>query len=162
MATVPSPLVSSTPGRPQPVGHARPVGPAPPVGHAPPLSSPSPPRPFLRGHHTFPGEASPVDTTVFTPTLASAGGALVTTPRDTGRPGVGYGLGLFRRELGCGGFFWGHGGALLGYHNENGVTEDGRRAVTVATNGLDTADEPAQDRVDAAPLDLVDRALCAA
>ncbi|SOD63485.1 D-alanyl-D-alanine carboxypeptidase [Streptomyces zhaozhouensis] len=144
--------------------------------------------PFLSGHHVFPEGGEYVDTTVFHPSAASAGGALVTTPgdidrfltallggellppeqldemlraRDTGREGVGYGLGLFRRELSCGGVYWGHSGTLLGYHNENGVTPDGERAVTVATNSFDFADEAAQDRVDAAMTGLVDRALCA-
>ena len=150
---------------------------------------PTLPPPFLRGYHTFPEDGRRADTTVFNTTGASASGALISTPRDIdrflsaliggellrpaelaemqrvrdlpGRTDVSYGLGLFRRELTCGGFFWGHGGTALGYNNENGVTADGSRAVTVATNSFDMVDEATQDRTDDAMLTLVDNALCA-
>ncbi|MGP4113377.1 serine hydrolase domain-containing protein [Streptomyces sp. 4N509B] len=154
--------------------------------------------PFLRGYHTYAEDGrrvdttvdTRVDTTVFNTTAASAGGALVSTPRDLnrflsallggellepaelaemltvrelpGEPGArGYGLGLERRELSCGGFSWHHSGLALGYYGENGVTADGGRAVTVVTNSVDAADEAGQDRREAAMVDLVDRALCA-
>ncbi|MFJ8439490.1 serine hydrolase domain-containing protein [Kitasatospora griseola] len=41
-------------------------------------------------------------------------------------PGVRYGLGLISRPLSCGGLSWGHGGAIPGYENAGGTTDDGR------------------------------------
>ncbi|MFE6774502.1 serine hydrolase domain-containing protein [Streptomyces sp. NPDC057702] len=135
------------------------------------------------------GPGRRVDTTVMHPSSADAAGAVVSTPADIntfftaligGRvlrpaelaemrtvrpmpdePGRGYGLGIETTPLTCGGFYWHHGGNALGYASENGVTTDGRRAVTVAVNSYDAADTERQDRTDAAVKGLVDRALCA-
>ncbi|KAB8168741.1 serine hydrolase [Streptomyces sp. 3MP-14] len=129
-----------------------------------------------------------VDTTVLNPTLAGASGALVSTPRDVdrfltallggellepaqraellrareipGRPDTHYGLGIERRRLSCGGYYWGHGGTIMGYHAEGGVTQDGERAVTVAINSFDTVGDDRQDLIDEEMADLVDNALC--
>ncbi|MFC9220512.1 hypothetical protein ACFT8W_06895 [Streptomyces hygroscopicus] len=77
-----------------------------------------------------------------------------------GEPGRSVGLGLETTPLSCGGFYWHHGGNALGYSSENGVTTDGRRAVTVATNSFDEADEARQDAADRAVNELIDNALC--
>ncbi|MEU5025567.1 serine hydrolase domain-containing protein [Streptomyces milbemycinicus] len=129
-----------------------------------------------------------VDTTVFNSTAADASGDLVTTPQDvnrffgallTGRllrpaelaemrrtvpipdePGRRAGLGLETTPLSCGGFYWHHGGNALGYSSENGVTTDGRRAVTVSTNSFDESDTGRQEQADQAVKVLIDHALC--
>ncbi|MFT2014330.1 serine hydrolase domain-containing protein [Streptomyces sp. 796.1] len=134
------------------------------------------------------GPGRQLDTTVMNPSAADAAGALVTTPADVnaffralidGRvlrpaelaemqtlrpmpdePGRGYGLGIETTPLSCGGFYWHHGGNALGYASENGVTTDGRRAVTVVVNSFTDADGDQQDRTDAAVKRLIDRALC--
>ncbi|MFI7549562.1 serine hydrolase domain-containing protein [Micromonospora sediminimaris] len=74
------------------------------------------------------------------------------------RSGVGYGLGLFRTPLSCGGVAWGHGGDIPGYSTVNGATDDGRAATLVVTslNGSVTDGSVAADRAA-----LVDAALCA-
>lgn len=135
------------------------------------------------------GPGRQVDTTVMNPSTADAAGALVSTPADINRfftalingqvlrpaqlaemqtlhpmpdePGRSYGLGLETTPLSCGGFYWHHGGNALGYASENGVTMDGRRAVTVAVNSFNAVDDAQQDRTDAAVKALIDRALCA-
>ncbi|MFF5216738.1 serine hydrolase domain-containing protein [Micromonospora sp. NPDC000442] len=74
------------------------------------------------------------------------------------RSGVGYGLGLFRTPLSCGGVAWGHGGDIPGYSTVNGATDDGRAATLVVTslNGSVTDGSVAADRAA-----FVDAALCA-
>ncbi len=47
--------------------------------------------------------------------------------------GTGYGLGLLRRDLPCGGSAWGHNGMVPGYYTQTMVTADGRH-VSVVTN----------------------------
>ncbi|MEU8512590.1 serine hydrolase domain-containing protein [Kitasatospora sp. NPDC048722] len=71
-------------------------------------------------------------------------------------PGAAYGLGLVSRPLSCGGVYWGHGGSIPGYESRVGVTEQGRRAVTVAVNEQRN-DAPGRARLD----EVVDATLCA-
>ena len=52
----------------------------------------------------------------------------------------GYGLGIARYELPCGGYAWGHGGDIQGFETRNLVTRDGRSAV-VAVTGLPTGEQ---------------------
>ncbi|MFF5125319.1 serine hydrolase domain-containing protein [Streptomyces syringium] len=61
-----------------------------------------------------------------------------TTVKIPGGPGAGqgYGLGLIRTPLSCGGVAWGHGGDTPGYHSYPGVTEDGRAATIVVTANM--------------------------
>ncbi|MFK4187983.1 serine hydrolase domain-containing protein [Streptomyces sparsogenes] len=146
------------------------------------------PAPYAHGYHTYAEDGRRVDTTVFNATAADASGDLVTTPHDvnrfftallTGRllrpaelaemrrtvpipdePGRGAGLGLETTPLSCGGFYWHHGGNALGYSSENGVTTDGRRAVTVSTNSFDESDTAGQERTDKAVKALIDDVLC--
>jgi D-alanyl-D-alanine carboxypeptidase len=102
-----------------------------------------------------------VDVTDLEPSVAWAAGQLISTPTDLNRfwealfdegvlsdsllremtdalvlsddfdPGAGYGLGLFRRSLSCGGFYWGHSGDHLGVQAESGRDDDDGRQVTV-------------------------------
>lgn len=67
----------------------------------------------------------------------------------------GYGLGLARTELSCGGAAWGHGGDIQGFETRNLVTGDGRSAV-VAVTALPTSLEMVEHVATA-----VDTALCA-
>lgn len=81
-----------------------------------------------------------------------------TVPVSAGSSGVAEraGLGIFWRELSCGGGSWGHGGTTLGHLNANGFTDKGKRGAIVlrSTNlALDDRD----GRTDR----LVDQALCA-
>jgi CubicO group peptidase (beta-lactamase class C family) len=73
----------------------------------------------------------------------------------------GYGLGLMRRRLPCGGWAWFHGGGWWNAITDNAVTADGRRSVTVFLAGTL---EPGQDPTDQAKASarLIDNALCAA
>jgi D-alanyl-D-alanine carboxypeptidase len=104
-----------------------------------------------------------VDVTELEPTIAGAAGQLVSTPRDLNRfwqllfegellgapllgemlatvplperfgSGAGYGLGVYRLPLSCGGFYWGHGGDHLGIQTLSGRAESGRRATVYIT-----------------------------
>ncbi|WP_433544331.1 serine hydrolase domain-containing protein (plasmid) [Streptomyces sp. CA-294286] len=72
--------------------------------------------------------------------------------RDVG--GAGYGLGIQKVNLSCGGAAWGHNGAVPGYFTQTLVTEDGRHA-SVMTNAY-LASNPAGDKLGT----LLDTALC--
>ncbi|MER7209460.1 serine hydrolase domain-containing protein [Streptosporangium sp. NPDC000239] len=125
----------------------------------------------------------PVDVSEMDPSRGWAAGQLVSTPRDVNRflsallggellkpamleqmkrtvpvpgasPGWGYGLGLTRIPLSCGGLAWGHSGDVGGYSTRDGVTENGRAATVTATAESLTAH--GDQRLDAA----LDTALC--
>jgi D-alanyl-D-alanine carboxypeptidase len=104
-----------------------------------------------------------MDVTELEPTIGGAAGQLVSTPRDLNRfwqalfegellsasllgemrttvplaerfgVGAGYGLGVYRLPLSCGGFYWGHGGDHLGVETLSGRAESGRRATVYIT-----------------------------
>lgn len=134
--------------------------------------------PHVHGYYDSPDDGL-VDLTRFEPSFAGAGAAIVSTGADmarfvgelaagrivppaqlaemrTGVP-VGsssYGLGLFRISLSCGGYAWGHDGALAGYITQAMATDDGRRAFVVFNGGWPEAPVwPALSRV-------MDTALC--
>jgi D-alanyl-D-alanine carboxypeptidase len=46
---------------------------------------------------------------------------------------AGYGLGVYRLPLSCGGFYWGHGGDHLGVETLSGRAENGRLATVYIT-----------------------------
>ena len=75
-------------------------------------------------------------------------------------PGGRYGLGLARRPLPCGGFYWGHDGGDAGYITGTGVTEDGRRSamVSMSTALGDSPDHALQQQ--RAADTLLQNALC--
>jgi D-alanyl-D-alanine carboxypeptidase len=107
----------------------------------------------------FPIEGPLLDFTVYNPSLAWGAGNIVSDMDDLARfyrallggrllppaqlaqmkttvelePGVGYGLGLFRFDTGCGPI-WGHGGAIPGFSNELFNSEDGTRQYGVMMN----------------------------
>lgn len=125
-----------------------------------------------------------VDVTSLNPSLVWAGGAMVSTVSDLntfftalvgGRllppaqlaammttvptdfaPGAGYGLGLLRVPLSCGGVYWTHGGDGLGYQTRSGVTSDGRAVTIVHTSS------PAAEAQGTDALRAIDVALCEA
>jgi D-alanyl-D-alanine carboxypeptidase len=102
------------------------------------------------------------DVTVLDPSLAWAAGGMVSTSGEVARfyrallggrllrpqeltamttavpvadlPGAGYGLGLIRLPLPCGGTTWGHNGGIFGYGNQALNSSDGRRQVVMAVN----------------------------
>ncbi|MEU4689762.1 serine hydrolase domain-containing protein [Actinoplanes sp. NPDC023714] len=72
----------------------------------------------------------------------------------------GYGLGLMKRRLPCGGWAWFHGGGWWNAITDNAVTADGSRAVTVFLAGsLDPGQDPTTQAKASAR--LIDHALCA-
>ncbi|WP_210585269.1 serine hydrolase [Streptomyces sp. GESEQ-35] len=100
---------------------------------------------LLGGHLLRPAELKAMKTTVPTPDL------------DVVWPGAGYGLGLMRIPLSCGGAYYSHPGDFPGYTTRDGVSADGRRVVVLATTGDGAADlstEHAQNK-------LIDGELCA-
>jgi D-alanyl-D-alanine carboxypeptidase len=104
-----------------------------------------------------------MDVTELEPTIAGAAGQLVSTPRDLNRfwqalfageligaqtleamlttvplperfgTEAGYGLGVYRLPLSCGGFYWGHGGDHLGVQTLAGRAESGPSATVYIT-----------------------------
>ncbi|MBL1117865.1 beta-lactamase family protein [Streptomyces sp. 110] len=136
-----------------------------------PGDTPTIPGPHPRGY-VRPGENAPLrDITAINPSVAGAGGGMISsgtdlnrfldalvrgkllrpaqqrqmmTTRPTGNPdGRAYGLGLESRPLPRGGLYWGHGGDMLGYSTVGGATADGRQA-TVVVN-LNPGGTDAQD-----------------
>jgi D-alanyl-D-alanine carboxypeptidase len=71
-----------------------------------------------------------------------------------------YGLGLVRRHLSCGGFYWGHDGGWGGSNQVTGVTADGRRSavVTMSTSLSDSFDHLLRQHHTGDV--LIDHALC--
>jgi D-alanyl-D-alanine carboxypeptidase len=85
-------------------------------------------------------------------------------PYEQLMPGARYGLGIFEMPLPCGGSFWMHPGGQNGFSTNNGVTPDGRRAVTVSASATLALAEPIagspgflQER---RSIELVEKALC--
>ncbi|MGI5447668.1 serine hydrolase domain-containing protein [Streptomyces sp. CA-243310] len=115
----------------------------------------------------------------YDPSLFSAAGAVVSTLEDLGTfygaltagrvvspaalaerekvrdlNGAGYGLGITKVALSCGGEAWGHNGAVPGYLTETMVTKDGRHAA-VMTNAYLATNPPLRQLTT-----LLDAALC--
>jgi len=125
-----------------------------------------------------------IDVTPLNPSLVWAGGAMISTVADLNTffaallgghllpagqlaamtatvpsdlvPGSGYGLGLLRVPLSCGGVYWGHGGDGLGYQTRGGVTTGGRAVSLVHTSSPSTREQFT------GALRAVDTALCEA
>ncbi|MER6912746.1 serine hydrolase domain-containing protein [Streptomyces sp. NPDC000594] len=74
-------------------------------------------------------------------------------------PGLGYGLGLMKQPLGCGGDRWGHGGDLDGTTIRTGFTTDGERSVVITASGK-TAEFDRLARAEGAVQRLLERTLC--
>ncbi|MGW7519846.1 serine hydrolase domain-containing protein [Streptomyces sp. NPDC054796] len=128
------------------------------------------PGPNPRGYARPDAEAPPVDITAFNPSVANAGGEMISSggdvnrfldalvrgkllrqgqlremmrTRPTGNPdGRAYGLGLESRPLPCGGRYWGHTGDVLGFETAGGATTDGRQATAMVN--LDPGGSDAQ------------------
>ncbi|MFD7770919.1 serine hydrolase domain-containing protein [Streptomyces sp. NPDC059787] len=85
--------------------------------------------------------------------VSAAGLAEMQKVREAG-PGVGFGLGIGRKELSCGIVAWGHSGGAPGYMSQTMVAENGRHA-SVVTNALFQVNPPADQLHE-----LLDTALC--
>ncbi|MFE3262553.1 serine hydrolase domain-containing protein [Nocardia sp. NPDC059091] len=59
------------------------------------------------------------------------------TPRPTGIPGMGYGLGVFVQETACGGTVITHNGGHAGYATLMYATPDGSKTMTASLTGVD-------------------------
>ncbi|MCM0640629.1 serine hydrolase domain-containing protein [Cellulomonas wangsupingiae] len=142
------------------------------------------------GHHAEPAGSGLFEHTDIDPSSAWAAGDIVSTPSDvtaffrallggkvlqpaelaemttTIPMGMGlpadwrYGLGLMSMDLSCGGQVWGHGGTIPGYQVEGGVSQDGRRGVTVATTTMHGMLGDAGAAVSTEVIGLVDTVLC--
>jgi D-alanyl-D-alanine carboxypeptidase len=128
-----------------------------------PGTSPFVPGPHADGYSAF-GGGTLIDTTVFNPSSTDASAAIISSTQDLNRfyrallggrllsparladmrttvpadqlgPGLRYGLGLGWVPLSCGGGYYAHPGDVPGYQVWDGVTADGRRAVTVSVTG---------------------------
>ncbi|RLL67742.1 serine hydrolase domain-containing protein [Streptomyces sp. Z26] len=99
---------------------------------------------LLGGRLLRPAELAEMKATVRAPEL------------DPAWPGLRYGLGLMEVPLTCGGSYYSHGGDIAGYTTRNGVSEDGRRAVTVNATGDGSKGSATQEAANR----LVDDALC--
>lgn len=140
------------------------------------------PSPHMHGYAELPFGGGYRDVTALSPSSLHAAASLISTPADVNRffsallsgellsdaalaemkqmlpvsdevDAPGYGLGLSRTQLSCGGVYYGHDGDTLGFHTRNAVSEDGRRSVCIALSG----DGEFEADVSA----LIERALCA-
>ncbi len=135
-----------------------------------------------RGYFVM-GPQGAIDVTNFSPSIAWAGGGIVSTTSDVtafyrallegrllppelmsqmlttvvdDRNGKVYGLGIEKKEFACG-TAWGHPGNFPGYFMESYSTPDATRQVTVAYNLDSTSMEPAQGE---ATIQLQNDAFC--
>ncbi|REE97051.1 serine hydrolase domain-containing protein [Thermomonospora umbrina] len=139
------------------------------------------PRPHTRGYVR--AGARTLDLTRLNPTVAWAGGEMVSTASDvntflralvggrllrpaeqralkttrpTGRPsGALYGLGLQWNPSRCGGY-WGHGGDMLGFSTRTGATDDGRQVTVMANLNPGATDAQKTHLNEAVPTALCD------
>ncbi|WP_067487498.1 serine hydrolase domain-containing protein [Actinomadura hibisca] len=137
-------------------------------GTSVPADSPEIPKPHPQGYAPVGGL---LDITRVNPTVADAGGSMISSAADlnrflaalvrgkllkpaqlremkrtvpTGRSsGSTYGLGLESVPLGpgCKGSYWGHGGDMLGFATISGIKADGRRATVMSTLNPGANDE---------------------
>ncbi|WP_051766632.1 serine hydrolase domain-containing protein [Saccharothrix syringae] len=131
------------------------------TGTSVPGDDPRLPEPHARAYQqwTLGGELS--DTTEFNPSSSDAAGQVISTTRDLDRffralmsgrllrpaelaemlrtrpadDGLEYGLGLYRKPLTCGGYYWDHGGNTTGTISRGGVSPDGEHGIALAYTG---------------------------
>ncbi|MEU5876065.1 serine hydrolase domain-containing protein [Spirillospora sp. NPDC047279] len=149
-----------------------------------PGESPVIPGPNPRGY-VRPGEGAPLmDITAINPSVAGAGGEMISSGTDVNRfmgalvrgrllrpaqlrqmmktrptgnaDGRAYGLGLESRPLPCGGLYWGHTGDVLGFETAAGATVRGGQATVMVNLGPRGTDAQSADMKAA-----VETALCA-
>ncbi|MER6003545.1 serine hydrolase domain-containing protein [Nonomuraea angiospora] len=72
---------------------------------------------------------------------------------------AGYGLGIMKRRLPCGGWAWFHGGGGWNAISDNAVTADGRRVASVAYSSALRPDQDPLPQIKAST-SLIDHALC--
>ncbi|MFI6500699.1 serine hydrolase domain-containing protein [Nonomuraea typhae] len=72
---------------------------------------------------------------------------------------AGYGLGLMKRRLPCGGWVWFHGGGIWNSLSDNAVTSDGRASAAVAIGSLLGPGESPERQYKSSAA-LIDHALC--
>ena len=135
-----------------------------------------------RGYFVM-GPQGPMDVTNFSPSIAWAGGGIVSTTSDVtafyrallegrllppalmtqmmttvvdDKTGMAYGLGIEKKEFACG-TAWGHQGNFPGYFMESFSTADATKQMTVAYNLDSTSMDPAQGE---ATIQLQNDAFC--
>lgn len=144
------------------------------------------PHPHARAYQQWEFGGELPDTTEFNPTVSDAAGAITSTTRDVNRffralvggellkpaqqaelvrtvpadDGLSYGLGLYRKPLSCGGFYYDHGGNTAGVISRGGVSPDGRRGIAMAFTGAhgDSREDIAE--LAATSDRIVDRTFC--
>lgn len=153
-----------------------------------PLDNPWLPEPHARAYQQWRLGGPVHDVTEFNTTREDAAGGVVSTTADLSRffrallsgdllpaaqlaemrrtvpadGGVhlGYGLGLYRNRLSCGGSYWDHGGNTAGSISRGGVSADGRRSVALSFTGATGRTREDIARLQASSEKIVDRVLC--
>ncbi len=74
-------------------------------------------------------------------------------------PGAGYGLGILRQPLSCGGYRWGHPGDVEGTMVRSGYSTDARRGLVLTADGT-SSDEKKLAAAERAVQRFADRVLC--
>ncbi|MFE7132439.1 serine hydrolase domain-containing protein [Streptomyces sp. NPDC057638] len=131
-----------------------------------PFTSPTVPGPASRGYSKLspdPAATTVHDVTEFNPSLAGAGGGMISDTKDLhtflaallrgkllpreqlnamtttiappSMPGMAYGLGIMSAKTGCGTEVWGHAGGIHGSESMAVATRDGRHSLTANLNG---------------------------
>jgi D-alanyl-D-alanine carboxypeptidase len=154
-------------------------------GTSVPGDDPRLPRPHARAYQQWELGGPVTDTTEFNTTGSYAAGGIVSTTRDVNtffravlagkllRPaeqaellrtvpadGADYGLGLYRKPLSCGGFYYDHGGNTTGTISRGGVSPDGRLSVAMAYTGAHGDSREAIAKLAATSDTIVDRVFC--
>jgi D-alanyl-D-alanine carboxypeptidase len=154
-----------------------------------PGDDPTLPKPHARGYDAVEDGGELIDFTEFSHSWAGAAGAVISTTDDLSRffrallagellppeqlaqmqstvrqaaaapVGSGYGLGLSKMPLTCGGESWSHGGDTLGYHSREGFSAGGQRSVALSLSSL-PSDTDSILEVFAATEELIDEVLC--
>ncbi|NUW33287.1 beta-lactamase family protein [Nonomuraea sp. SMC257] len=146
------------------------------------------PRPYARAYQQWRPGGPLTDVTVNTPTSYDSAGSMISTTADLSRffrallggrllkpaqlaemkktvavsrgVATGYGLGLYRNKLSCGGVYWAHGGNTAGYISREGFSADGRRSVALSISGAAGRSIEDYQKLQAMTDQIVDDVLC--
>lgn len=143
--------------------------------------------PHARAYQQWEPGGPLTDTTEFNPSSSGAAGQIISTGHDllgffrallggrllppaqleemlatvpAGGESLGYGIGIYRKPLSCGGYYFDHGGNTFGVISRSGLTRDGKRGITMAFTGAHGDSREDIARLQAASDALVDKYLC--
>ncbi|MFI6536475.1 serine hydrolase domain-containing protein [Nonomuraea sp. NPDC050547] len=146
------------------------------------------PRPYARAYQQWRPGGPLTDVTVHSPTSYASAGSMISTTADLSRffrallggrllkpaqlaqmkktvtfsngVAIGYGLGLYRNKLSCGGEYWAHGGNTAGYISREGFSADGRRSVALSLSGAAGRRVEDYQKMQAMTDQVIDDVLC--